>query len=169
MTRAGGRERRARIYPYVSGKVEKRLERYCDGSGVTQSAVVEAALRQHLDGTSDRTLLFRRLDRLGRAVARAQRDLELQAEAFAVFVKLWLAHTPSVAEEARSAARQTAEGRYRQYVKYVAEQFSGGKRFVDDLPLEELGGDADAATTSADPVPQGGGAGFAGGTDASRG
>jgi hypothetical protein len=127
----------------VSRELEARLSKHCDGGGVTQSAVVEEALRLHLDGTEDRTLLFRRLDRLGRAVARLQRDVELQAEAFGVFVRLWFAHTPSVAAEARGAVQRSAEGRYRQYVQYVAEQFSGGRRFIDDLPREELGPDVD--------------------------
>lgn len=54
----------------------------CAATNATETAVVEAALRLHLDGTSDRTLLFRRLDRLGRAVERSHRDLELLSEAF---------------------------------------------------------------------------------------
>jgi hypothetical protein len=84
------------------------------------------------------TLFLRRLDRLGRALARTQRDLELHSEAFAVFVKIWFAHTPSVAPDARKAAQTLAESRYRQFVDYVAQQFTGGRRFIDDLPRECL-------------------------------
>jgi hypothetical protein len=119
----------------------------CASSGVTESAVVEAALRQYLDGTSDKTLLLRRLDRLGRAVERDHRDLEILTETFAVFIRLWFAHTPSIPEDGKNAARMTAETRYRQFVKHVAEQYSGGRRFLDDLPHDDVLSDADLGET----------------------
>jgi hypothetical protein len=95
-------------------------------------------LRQHLDGTSDRTLLFRRLDRLGRAVERSHRDVELLAEAFAVFVGVWFAHTQSVPEEDKKFARRDAEDRYNKFVEHVGQQYAGGRRFLDDLPRESV-------------------------------
>jgi len=137
------RRGRVRLLPYVPAELGERLVQVCASSGVTESAVVEAALRQYLDGTSDRTLLFRRLDRLGRAVERDHRDLELLTETFAVFMRLWFAHTPSIPEDGKHAARMTAESRYRQFVQHVAEHFSGGRRFLDDLPREVLSDDAE--------------------------
>ena len=148
---SGPRRRPRRIHPYVAKEVAERLQKYCAASGATESAVVEAALRQHLDGTSDRTLLFRRLDRIGRGVGRMQRDLELQAEAFGVFVRVWFAHTPNVAGESRRAAQSGSEARYRQYAQYVAEQFSMGKRFLDDLPREHLDEAEAAQDASSEP------------------
>ena len=38
-----------------------------------------------------------------------------------------------------------AENRYRQFVDHVGEQFSGGKRFLDDLPRESLAEDSELA------------------------
>jgi hypothetical protein len=133
------RRGRVRLLPYVPAELCDRVVSVCASTGVTESAVVEAALRQYLDGTSDRTLLLRRLDRLGRAVERDHRDLELLTETFAVFMRLWFAHTPSIPEDGKHAARMTAESRYRQFVQHVAEQFSGGRRFLDDLPREVVG------------------------------
>jgi hypothetical protein len=137
------RRGRVRLLPYVPADLGERVVSVCASSGVTESAVVEAALRQYLDGVGDRTLLLRRLDRLGRAVERDHRDLELLTETFGVFMRLWFAHTPSISEDGKHAARMTAESRYQQFVQHVAQQFSGGRRFLDDLPRETLSDDAE--------------------------
>jgi hypothetical protein len=116
---------------------------YCAASGIAERAVFEAALQQYIDGTSDMTLMLRRLDRLGRACERIHRDVALSSEAFAVFIRLWFAHTPTLPEDAKPAARSTAESRYRQFVEHVVQQFSGGRRFLDDLPHETIADDAE--------------------------
>ena len=136
------RRGRVRLAPYVEATLAERLEQFCAAAGATESAVVAAAVRQYLDGTSDTALLLRRIDRLGRALARHQRDLELLSEAFGVFVRLWFAHTPNIPEEGKTSARAHAESRYRQFVQHVTEQFSGGRRFIDDLPRELIGDEA---------------------------
>jgi hypothetical protein len=105
--------------------------------------LVKSALGQYLDATSDATLLLRRLDRLGRAEARTQRDLEVLSQAFGVFVRLWLAHTPTVPVEAKPGARVNAENRYSRFTQHVADQFSAGRRFLDDLPREVVAEDAE--------------------------
>jgi glutathione S-transferase len=104
---------------------------------------VKSALGQYLDETKDATLRLRRLDRLGRAQARTQRDLEVLSQAFGVFVRLWLAHTATVAEEAKPGARVNAEKRYGRFTQHVADQFSAGRRFLDDLPRELVADDAE--------------------------
>jgi len=142
------RRGRVRLQPYVDGALAQRLDQFCAATDVTESAVVVAAIRQYLDGTSDATLVLRRLDRLGRAVARNHRDVELLSEAFAVFVRLWFAHTPVIPEAAKGSVRASAESRYRQFVEHVAEQFSGGRRFLDDLPHEAIGDEGELAAVA---------------------
>jgi predicted DNA-binding protein len=137
------RRGRARLLPRVPAELAERLSQVCASTNATETAVIEAALRKHLDGTSDRTLLFRRLDRLDRAHERSRRDVELLAEAFAVYVQLWLAHAPTLTEDERKAARKVAEGRYGQFVEHINKQFSGGHRFLDDLPREVIANDAE--------------------------
>jgi hypothetical protein len=142
------RRGRVRLQPYVEGALADRLEQFCAAMDATESAVVVAAIRQYLDGTSDAALYLRRLDRLGRALARSQRDVELLSEAFAVFVRVWFAHTPVVPESGKKSARADAEIRYRRFVEHVAEQFSGGRRFLDDLPYESIGDDSELASVA---------------------
>jgi predicted transcriptional regulator len=137
------RRGRARLVPRVSAEVAQRLSDVCASTNATETAVVEAALRQHLDGTSDRTLLFRRLDRLGRALDRSHREIELLSEAFGVFVHVWFAHTPPLDEEEKKSARRDAESRHKQFLEHVTRRFSGGRRFLDDLPRESIADDAE--------------------------
>ncbi len=142
------RRSRARIYPRVASELAHRLARHATASGVTETAIVEAALEQYLDRTSDMALVLDRLDRTGRACGRLQRDLVFLSEAFAVFVKIWFAHTPSIPEDGRQAARATAEARYRKWLDHVVEQFSGGRRFIDDLPSEPIADDVALAAVA---------------------
>ena len=114
------RRGRARLVPRVSAELAQRLADVCASTNATETAVVEAALRQYLEGTGDRTLLFQRLDRMGRAVERCHRDLELLSEAFGVFVQVWFAHTPTLDEGEKMSARRDAESRYRRFLEHAA-------------------------------------------------
>ncbi len=125
---------KASLQSYVSRDTKRRLDDYvARKKSKSKSAVVEAALIAYLEDATDTDLLYRRLDRQSRSLARISRDQELLSEAFAVFVKLWFAHTPRVAEAEREAAQHFAAGRYIQFVDHVAQQFAGGERFIDDL------------------------------------
>jgi hypothetical protein len=86
------RSERVRLQPYVDAPLAKQLAAHSAATGTTTSFVVQAALRQYLDRTDDRTLLLGQLARLRRAADRTQRDLEIHMEAFAIYVKLWFAH-----------------------------------------------------------------------------
>jgi hypothetical protein len=130
------RKQPTRLHPYVDTPVAERFARYAARHGLTESAAVQAAMCQFLDGTTDAALVMRRLDRLGRAKERGQRDLEVLSLAFTLWMKVWFAHTPNVAEDARPFAKGSAEARHREFLQHVAEQYSGGHRFIDDLPQE---------------------------------
>ena len=129
---------RARVEARVSPQIQALLRQHCVANNVSARAVIEAAVRDYVSGVSDPALLMRRFDRLGRAQERLQRDLELMMETFATFVKLWFAHTPSVAQDSKRAAQSSAERRYRQFIDYIGQQFAIGHRFVQDLPHETL-------------------------------
>jgi hypothetical protein len=152
------RSERVRLQPYVDAPLARQLVAYSAATGKTTSFVVQAALRQYLDRTDDKMLLLGRLDRLGRAWDRTQRDLELHMEAFAIYVKLWFAHTPHIPDNAKDYARRTAESRFAQFQEYVVEQFQGGRRFVDDLPREVIADEAELSrmASEAPAAPAGG-------------
>jgi hypothetical protein len=139
-----------RLQPYVDRELAKQLAAYSAAMGMTTSSVVQAALRQYLHGTSDMTLIMRRLNRLGRAWNRTQRDLEIQMEAFGLWVKLWFAHTPRVPDDAKDFARRTAESRFAQFQQHLIEQFQGSHRFIDDLPREEIADEAELSKVASE-------------------
>src|SRR5262245_41920485 len=102
------RRGRIRLQSYMDASMAQRLEAVC-AQGLTEGAVVYAALGKYLDGTGDAALVMRRLDRLGRAVDRLQRDVELLSETLATFIQLWLVHTPQIPDEANASARTSAQ------------------------------------------------------------
>lgn len=140
------RGRPARIQPYLPTALRQRFTAYCAATGTTESAVVQAALKQYLDGTSDQALIIRRMDRLGRAIERLERDLGLLSEAFAVWVQIWFAHAPTIPASGRDTARRESAGRFQQYVAHVATRLSAGKRFVDNFAKEKVADDAELAS-----------------------
>jgi hypothetical protein len=142
--------RSARVWTQLSATLRDRLSSYCAASNVTERAVFEAAIEQYISGTSDMTLVLRRIERLYRAADRVHEDVELLSAAFAVFVQLWFAHTPSLREELKPAAREEAESRYRQFMDYVVQEFSGGRRFADDLPREVVADNVELDAIAAD-------------------
>jgi Ribbon-helix-helix protein, copG family len=143
-----------RIHPYIPRELDDRLTKFRCAAGITESAVVEAALRQYLDGTSELTVLLRRLDRQAKALESVHSDLAFLAETFAVYVKFWFAHTPSIAPEQRKGAQRSAEDRYRHFMDYVAAQYAQGQRLVSDPPREPLT-DEEPSATSHTEVPDG--------------
>jgi hypothetical protein len=141
--------RSARVWTYLSATLRDRLSSYCAASNVTERAVFEAAIEQYISGTSDMTLVLRRIERLYRASDRVHEDVELLSAAFAVFVQLWFAHTPGLSEERKPAAREEAESRYQHFKDYVTQEFAGGRRLLDDLPREAIADDAELDTIAA--------------------
>ena len=113
------RRRAERIQPYIAREVRQRLARHCAGLGLTESAVVNEALTQYLDGTSDATLWMRRQDLLDRRVQRLARDVEILSQTVGMFLRIWFAHTPPLPKEARHAASQNGEQRYRLLLERV--------------------------------------------------
>ncbi len=141
--------KRVRIQAYVEPELARKIVQRRMAMGASESGIVRSSLVEYLDGTSDAELLLRRLDRLGRADERLQRDIELLSESFGAFLRIWFAHTPALPEDAKAFARATAERRYQQLIEHVGQRFSGGHRFLDDLPHESVADDAELDTVPA--------------------
>jgi hypothetical protein len=141
--------RRVRVYTRLPATLRDRVSSYCAASKISERAVFEAAVEQYLNGARDMTLVLKHLDRLVRAYDRIHQDVELLTASFAVFVRLWFAHNPALREESTPAAREEAESRYIQFKDYVAQEFAGGRRFLNELPREAIADDAELDTIAA--------------------
>lgn len=148
------RKTQSRIQVYLASKHREQLAQHCARARTSASAVAREALQQYLDGTGDTALVFRRLDRLTRALDRTERELEILSQAFGVFVRVWLAHTPRLPKDTRAAAAAGAEGRYREFLDATAARITAGKRFLDDLPQDKLADPAELEehASAADPT-----------------
>jgi hypothetical protein len=146
--------KRVRVQTYVDQEVAEQIGRRVQMMGTTESGIVRSSIREFLDETSDKTLILRRLDRLGHGVERLHRDVEFLSEALGVFVQAWFSHTAPLPPERERAARASGEARYRQFMDIVVQRFTGGARFLDDLPKEVLAHDEelDAVRTSKPPI-----------------
>jgi hypothetical protein len=108
--------------------------------------VVAEALDRFLIGATDQALFLRRLDRLSVGQNRVLWGLEVLSQAFALFVRVWLAHTPRIPRDARRLAQASADARYRKLMDRLAEQLADSRRFADDLPRQPVADDDELGT-----------------------
>jgi hypothetical protein len=116
--------------------LRNKLRQYAAKKGVSESSVNHAALARYLDDTNHDHAILRKLDRIERNQERGQRDSDFFVEAFAVFVQIWLAHTPRLADADKPSAEQSALKRFREYAEHVAEKVAEGGTFLADLVRE---------------------------------
>jgi hypothetical protein len=148
------RPRRTQVHPYLPPELGNRLRAFAASKASSQGSVIETALTRYFDDANEGPVILRRLDRLSRAVARVHRDVSVVADALAIYVKLWLAHTPPVIDSDRSRAERSAVLRFAQFTENVAAKVASGRSIVSDLaPHREVGEPEPSA------APRGGGEG----------
>ena len=106
--------------------------------------VAEAAIASFLTpdaAQQQEAALGRRLDRLNRHADRLERDLEIAVEMLALFVRTWMAATPSLPDAAQAAARARGRDRYERFVENLGRRLASGRSFTRELAfeLEEIG------------------------------
>jgi hypothetical protein len=143
------------IRTYVPATLHNKLQQYAAKKGVSKSAVNHAALARYLDDTNHDHAILRKLDRIERNQERGQRDGDFFVEAFAVFVQIWLAHTPRLADADKPSAEQSALERFREYAEHVAEKVAEGGTFLAGLVRENV---AESGAFASEPTarPRGG-------------
>jgi hypothetical protein len=125
---------RKRIHPYVTHDLAHRLAAYCAAKGITESAFVQAAVEDRLDGEAkDNEVIIRDLSRLGRGSLGHQHDLAVLTESLGVFVRMWFAFQPEMPEADKDAADRLSGRRYRDYVRYVSKQLATGAGLAADV------------------------------------
>ena len=124
----------------VPADLGDRLGREAERRGVTQTALVEAALRGFLTPeAADRRdeVLIRRLDRITRSLGRLSRDHVVISETLALFVRYFLVVTPPVSDDEQDAARALGLERFEYFVTQLAERIAGGRTLLNDV-LDEI-------------------------------
>jgi len=130
--------RLVRLQSYVEPALADKVDRFCAAKGLSESKLIKSSVATYIEGTSDWALLMRRLNGIEREIKRHRRDDEFHAEAFAVYVRLWFAHMPSIPEDRKAAARMHSESQFKKFVEHVAQHFDRGERFLDMQPAESV-------------------------------
>jgi hypothetical protein len=138
---------------YVNPELSDRLKAYCASTNTTESAVVEAALREYLTGTSAQAAMLRRLDRLDRAVQRVHRDATFYGEALGEYLRVWYAYTPELPDAGKREASLRSTVRYQAFVRQLAARLSGGRSLIAELVRDDDdSGERDARSRELDRV-----------------
>lgn len=135
---------------YLDDELYAVLQEFAARRGKSLSIVAVAAIASFLSPDAaerQEAVLARRLDRLTRQFERLERDLGLDIEMLALFIRHWLAATPSVPEAAQAAARAKGQERYERFVEALGRRLAAGKLFAREVSFEssaDTSGEADA-------------------------
>jgi len=116
--------------------LSRQLADYAGRKRVSQASVVEAAIGSFLspDGSERMEAAFsRRLDRISRQIGKLDYHIEVGNEAFALYLRRWLAVTPAIPDKANAAARADAEKRFDFFVEALARRMETGRHLAADL------------------------------------
>ncbi len=124
---------------YLTPELLDLLVAHAKRRGVPKSTVAEAAIASFLTpdaAQQQEAALGRRLDRLNRHADRLERDLEIAVEMLALFVRTWMAATPSLPDAAQAAARARGRDRYERFVENLGRRLASGRSFTRELAFE---------------------------------
>jgi hypothetical protein len=130
--------RRARINSYLPASLRHRLSAHCAAKGIYECEALKDAVTAYLDGTSDMTLLYRRLNSINREQQRHLRTVEIHGELLKEFLQMFLTLTAGSPDVEKSEFLRRAARRYQTIIERVTASISIGKSWVDDLPKEML-------------------------------
>ena len=117
-------------------QLSRQLADYAARKRVAQAAVVEAALASFLspDGSERLEAAFaRRLDRISRQIDRLGYHIDVGNEAFALYLRRWLAVTAPLAGSETAAARAEVEKRFGFFVEALARRMETARLLHDEL------------------------------------
>lgn len=129
-------DKKARLSVYLHPDLMRLLADFADRRGQSRSLVAEAAIASFLSPDADErheAALAKRLDRLDRSVQRLERDVGIGNEAFALFIRAWLASTASLPEAAQAAARAKGGERYDKFMEALGRRLAKGPQLRQEI------------------------------------
>ena len=146
MTKAA---RKQRLSVYLDPAVMNRLAEHAARRDQSRSLIAEAAIESFLSPDAaerQEAATTKRLDQVDRRMMRLERDIGISVEMLAVFVRFWLATTPTLPEPAAQAARAKAGERYDAFITALGRRLAKGPKLRQEIsedatmsnPLNEL-------------------------------
>jgi len=141
-----GRTKKAQISVYLEPDVMDMLAHYAAQRDQSMSLIAQAAIASFLSPDSaerQEAALARRLGQIDRRLARLERDLGISTEAFATFVRFWLATNPMLPEPAAQAARAKVSERYAAYTSALGRRLAKGPQLRQEIVEDVVGPEKD--------------------------
>jgi predicted transcriptional regulator len=114
-----------RVHVRLSDKIWAELDRVAQGPGVTQSAIVEDALRRYFDPQAKagrEEAILRRLDAIDLRQGAVERDAAVILETLGQYVLYWLTRTEPLPEGERDIAHNLGQKRFDYFIEQVARK-----------------------------------------------
>ncbi|GAB4067791.1 ribbon-helix-helix protein, CopG family [Ancylobacter sonchi] len=141
MIAMAGRTKKAQISVYLEPDIMDMLAHYTAQRDQSMSLIAQAAIASFLSPDSaerQEAALARRLGQIDRRLARLERNLGISTEAFATFIRFWLATTPALPEPAAQAARAKVSERYAAYTSALGRRLAKGPQLRQEIE-EDVG------------------------------
>lgn len=116
--------------------LSRQLADFAGRKRVSQASVVEAAIASFLspDGSERMEAAFsRRLDRISRQLDKLGYRVDLGNEAFALYLRRWLASTAGQSGDDSAALRAEAEKRFSYFIEALARRMESGRQLHDEI------------------------------------
>ena len=133
--------RKQRLSVYLDPAVMNRLAEHAARRDQSRSLIAEAAIESFLSPDAaerQEAAITKRLDQVDRRMTRLERDVGISVEMLAVFVRFWLATTPTLPEPAAQAARAKASERYEAFVSALGRRLAKGPKLRQEI-AEDVG------------------------------
>ena len=133
--------RKQRLSVYLDPAVMNRLAEHAARRDQSRSLIAEAAIESFLSPDAaerQEAAITKRLDQVDRRMTRIERDVGISVEMLAVFVRFWLATTPTLPEPAAQAARAKASERYEAFVSALGRRLAKGPKLRQEI-AEDVG------------------------------
>ena len=131
--------KKVQINPNIDKALKKRLSNYADKRGIPYSQVVEAAIYEYFNDDSEKTreaILLRRVDELNRRLENLAADCDVLGEAFALFIRNYLARLPDVPQEQVKAFIARKEKKFNDYIEALSDSVKRGNTLINRMPRD---------------------------------
>ena len=125
-----------RLNLYVERAYVRRLREVARTQGISQSALMAAALTAFLspeDQQLREAAVAKRLDRLSSQFERLERDQTILLETVALFIRYELSVATAVPEGHQDAARAVGKARFEKFIAQLARHLQRGGSVLRDL------------------------------------
>lgn len=127
---------KARQNLYLDAALSRRLDDLAAKPGSSKSAIVEDALKAHLDrrgATEMEAALRPRLDKVTTQLDRIERHQKVLIESLALYIRFHFSVLPPLPEADQNAGRALAQERYQSFVEQVGRRLGHNKGLAEEV------------------------------------